>query len=139
MKLLTSSQLAAVRSALNDVVDTFYVTHVTYVKRVVSEDQYGENTVANEQTYDFRCKIDYSVGKGERYENIEQSNIGQVQHPTWHIRFWKADLDAQGVTVDAEHDSIRYLGKEYNFNFAAEDGAFSDLGTLFYEVEIHYE
>lgn len=139
-KLLSTAQLAQVRSALNDVVDTFYVTTVTYKKNSRVEDNYGENMVDTPTPYPgLRCKIDYSVGKGERYENIQNSNEGKIQHPTWHVRFWKADMDALGITIDAESDSIVYLGKEYYFNFAAEDGTFSDLGSLFYEMEIRYE
>jgi hypothetical protein len=63
------------------------------------------------------------------------------------VRFWADDVAAAvpvgggspGFTIDAEADSIVYMGKEYRFNFAAESGTFSTLGTLFYEMEIRYE
>jgi len=139
MKLLSPEQLAAVKSALGSIVDTFYVTQIIYRKRDVSEDEYGENAVVVPHDHPLRCKLDYSVGRGGRYDDIEDTMAGKIQHSTWHVRLWNDDVVAAGITIDPEADSIIYNGKEYRFNFAAEDGTFSDLGSLFWELEIRYE
>jgi hypothetical protein len=138
-QLLSASQLAAVKAALSDVVDTFYVTQITYVKRAVVEDTYGEAAVVTPTEYTIRCKMDYSVGHGGRYGDIENTNEGKVQHTTWHVRLWKDDVTTAGFTIDPEQDSIIFEGKEYRFNFESEGSTFSNLGVLFYEMEIHYE
>lgn len=146
-QLLSGTQLAQIKKALGDVVDTFYVTILEYHKRVVTEDTYGENAVVTPTVYMIRAKVDYSVGHGGRYGDVDNTAEGKIQHSTWHVRLWADDVaaavpvggGAAGFTIDAESDSIVYMGKEYRFNFAAESGTFSGLGNLAYEIEIRYE
>lgn len=135
--LLSADDLAAIKAALKDVVDTFFkqpiiIRHRTNKTTVV---QFGERAKHVDQDFPLIGLSEFTRAEGGKYHTVQEDPTGQQQVDGWRFYFWKEDVDAL-LTVNPEMDKVVMNGKEYIIKFWAPSAWFSDLGELFYELEI---
>jgi hypothetical protein len=140
--LLSPATQIAIKAALQNVVDTFFLETVTLNLRTTVPDKYGENPVTTVVTRQFEVLSDFSVGKSGRYENIDDSPMGQRDESSWHLYFWAQDIITSGVVVNPEADTVTIGavdgigGAEYEIRMFAPTALFSDLGFLLWDMEL---
>jgi len=134
--LLSPDDLAAIKSALMDLRDTFFKRPFTLVHRSTALGPYGESAVHDSTSnFDFVGLTEFTRAKGEKYHTVDEDPTGEQQRDGWRFYIWKDDVDAV-VVVDPETDKVLLDGVEYIIKFWAESALFSDLGYVFYEMEI---
>lgn len=137
MNLLTPEDLEAIKAALKDVVDTFFkqpliIRHRT-AKTTVAH--FGESAKHVEVDIQLIGLSEFTRADGGKYTTVQEDPTGQQETDGWRFYFWKEDVDAL-VHVNPEQDKVIMNGKEYIIKFWAPSAWFSDLGELFYELEI---
>lgn len=139
MQLLDAETLAVVKESIKDVVDTFFKLPVKININAKTAGRYGEGAVHNAGSpvqRDFLAMASYGVGMDGRYVTVHFSDMGNRLEDGWRIFLWKDAVDASGIVVNPEKDTITILGKEYAMKMWAPSALFSDLGFFFYECEI---
>lgn len=137
MNLLTAEDLAAIKAALKDVVDTFFKQPLTIRHRTARTEvaKFGELAKHVNQDFNLIGLSEFTRAEGGKYHTVQEDPTGQQEVDGWRFYFWKEDVDAL-LTVNPEQDKVIMNGKEYIIKFWAPSAWFSDLGELFYELEI---
>lgn len=136
---LTARQIDQVTSAIKLVTDTFFRAAVAINKRSTALDGNGEKTVTTSAPHETFCMWEYNVGLGGRYHTVDRTELGQVLRDEWKLYFNKADVDALGITVDPEADSITIhdlADKEFEIRMWAPSAEFSTAGMQLYECSL---
>lgn len=140
--LLSASALAAITSALQSVVDTFFKQTITLNSRTTVLDPYGESNITTAVTRQFDVLCDFSVGKSGRYQDVEKSPLGQRDEDSFHLFFWAADVLNSGIIVDPTKDSVTITGMpdvtdgEFEIRMFSPSALFSDLGYVLFDMEL---
>lgn len=140
--LLSTATLAAIHSALQSVVDTFFVQVITLNSKTTVTDKYGELPVTTVATRQFSVLCDFSVGKSGRYDNVDKSEMGQRDEDSFHLYFWADDIVKSGITIDKEADSVSISGMpdvadgEFEIRMFTPTALFSNLGYVLYDMEL---
>lgn len=137
--LLDAATLAVIKSAIKDVVDTFFKVDVLIHHRSGVLDKYAESVTESEAQYHFNGLSTYSVGTDGKYITIKMGPGGQELHDSWRVFLWHDDVIAAGLTIDPESDVVTLFGKLYHFRMLSPSGQFGDLGDLLIEFEIHFD
>lgn len=133
--LLSDDDLAAVKSAMQDLVDTFMKMEIVLMSRSTVLGAYGESASFTPKPYTLKVMGEYTKGRGERYRNVEEDPTGEQVRDGYRFYLWKEAVDAI-VTIDPETDKVLVNGHEYIIFFWGPSAQFSSLGYLFYEMEV---
>jgi len=116
---------ALIRSAINNVVETFAVTPVVYhLARAASLDRFGEGDNKNPTNVTLNGFVDYGA------EDMRQTTEGGVNYQGVTIMFKAEDWEAAGLYVNGEvkanavKDHLTVNGKYYKVDNIMPDGAF---------------
>jgi hypothetical protein len=138
--LLSPEDLAAVKEALKDLVDTFFKKQVIIRHRVnVTTQQYGEKPQSADSYHPILGLFQFTRSSGGKYHTLYDRENGMTQEDGWRFYLWADDVEALGITVNPEADKIVMDDFEYVIKFWAPSALFSDLGCLLYELEILYD
>ena len=77
--LLTAQDLAAIKSALQSVVATFFTKEITFRRRTnVTTAQYGEKSKADFQDFKLLGLYEFTRAEGGKYHTLKDGPTGQA-------------------------------------------------------------
>lgn len=135
MDLLSPAQHAQIRAALQDVIDTFHDTPITYQKYVAKVEDYMEDMGKKQyNVFSFNGFVEYPSAVSSQLDETEQGAYNQAEvKVTCGIDNLEAVglLDAENMpNFTPEEDRMIVNGKAYVITFVGTDGALEKKNVL---------
>lgn len=134
MNLISDTQHSKIRAALQDVVDTFFTTPVTYL---LHTEEFADGTMQNISKpvtpYELKGFVEYPSTNGTE---IDENTEGAIEQTEVKIMFGYDDLEKLNLIENLmpvfkpEEDEFLLSGKLYKVTFAAVEGALQPNNVL---------